>query len=52
MNGRTGLNWPAVGIYLSTIPAFRPKARAELWSSLRAMERAALEEYAKQQDKA
>lgn len=52
MNGRTGLNWASVDIYLSTVPALRPKARHELWAGLRAMERAALEEYAKQQNEA
>jgi hypothetical protein len=50
MSGRTGLDWCAVDLYLSTLGSVRPKARAELWAGLRAMEGAALQAWAEQQD--
>lgn len=50
MAGREGLDWVAVEVYLSSVPGFRPKARAELWAGLRAMERAALEVWAEKKN--
>lgn len=46
MGGREGLDYGGVDRYLASVPGFRPKARAELWAGLRAMERAALEVWA------
>lgn len=48
MGGREGLDYGGVDHYLASRPGLRPKARAELLSGLRAMELAALGEWAKQ----
>lgn len=50
MAGREGLDYSGVDSYLATVPGFRPKARAELWAGLRAMERAALEVWSAKRD--
>lgn len=41
--GPEDLDWVAVEVYLGTVPGFRPRARAQLWAGLRAMESAAIE---------
>lgn len=47
--GREGLDWASVDVYLRTLPALRPRARAELWEGLRAMEVSALNAWAEKQ---
>lgn len=50
MAGREGLDYGCVAAYLASVPGLRPKAHAELWAGLRAMERAALEVWAEQRN--
>lgn len=51
MAGREGLDYGGVESYLRSLPGVRPKARAELFFCLRAMERAALDEWEKKRNK-
>lgn len=50
MGERTGLDYAGVVAYLGSMPGMRPKARSQLFSGLRAMERAALEVWAEKRD--
>jgi hypothetical protein len=50
MGGREGLDYGGVQVYLASLPGLRPKARAELWAGLRAMEHAALAVWAEQRE--
>lgn len=48
MAGRSGLDYGAVAAYLRDVLLIKPKARAELFAGIQAMELAALQEWAQQ----
>lgn len=51
MGGRTGLDYAGVSVYLRDVARLKGRAFAEAFSALQAMEIAALNEWAQQQDK-
>ena len=49
--GREGLNYPGVTDYLRNVARIRPRKMAQVYGCIQAMERAALDEWAKQRKK-
>ena len=51
MAGRDGLDYAGLCAYLREVERIKPRKFAEVFACLQAMERAALEEWAKQSEK-
>ena len=52
MGGRDGLDYPGVVTYLREVERIKPRQFAQTFACIQAMERVALEEWAKQREKA